>query len=170
MASPHVAGTAALLLGQGLADGNGNGRVNNEVRNALAASALDIGLAGRDLFYGFGPVRVPEALAAATAPALTVGVNAISYAASGNGKVKKDLTITAGTVYGLVAPTGATVFLDVFVNGAFYTSTSLTTDQNGVGSKLLRNTPSGTYTTVVTSAIAAGLTWDGVTPPNSFVK
>ena len=33
-----------------------------------------------------------------------------------------------------------------------------------------RSAPSGTYTTIVTNVVAAGLTWDGVTPGNSFTK
>jgi subtilisin len=39
MASPHVAGVAALVLADGIADSNGNGRVNDEVAQQLCATA-----------------------------------------------------------------------------------------------------------------------------------
>ncbi len=63
MASPHVAGAAALLLSAGVPDTNVNGRVNDEVRQILTSSARDLGLAGRDTWYGFGLVDVAAALA-----------------------------------------------------------------------------------------------------------
>ncbi len=48
MASPHVAGTAALVMSSGVADSNGNGRVNDEVRQILITTAQDFGNPGRD--------------------------------------------------------------------------------------------------------------------------
>ncbi len=74
MASPHVAGTAALLLGQGVTDTNLDGRVNDEVRVILVTTAHDLGTPGRDTWYGYGLV---DALAAtgvdgARDPAVTV--------------------------------------------------------------------------------------------------
>jgi subtilisin len=173
MASPHVAGTAALLIGNGVYDANGNNRINDEVRNALASSAFNLGAPGRDTFYGFGRVSVPDALSAAKAAApLTLSVDQVSFAASGGGKGKtKDLTITIGTVYGLVSPVGASIAYTVTLNGAFYASGSGTTNSNGrLMSQLFRNAPAGTYRVTVTLASAAGLTWDGATPANSFSK
>ncbi|MDP2856979.1 MAG: S8 family serine peptidase, partial [Bacillota bacterium] len=35
MASPHVAGTAALVIASGITDSNKNGRINDEVRTKL---------------------------------------------------------------------------------------------------------------------------------------
>jgi subtilisin family serine protease len=97
MASPHVAGTAALVHGSVPADANGNGRIDDEVPNALAASAVDIGAAGRDPLYGFGLVTVPGALAAAAATApLVASVDRISYTATGSGKSKKDRRLLSG--------------------------------------------------------------------------
>ena len=172
MAAPHVAGTAALLVGFGVQDANANGRVNDEIRNAIAQSALDLGAPGRDPLYGFGRVRVPEALAAASsAPPLTLSVYSISYTTSGGGKGKpKDLTVTVGTVYGLVSPMPATVRITLLLNGAFYTSLQGTTDQAGLTSFFVRNAPAGTYSATVTLASASGLTWDGITPANGVVK
>ena len=58
LASPHVAGAAALVLASGISDDNGNGRVNDEARLWLQATADDLGTAGRDTWYGFGLVDV----------------------------------------------------------------------------------------------------------------
>jgi hypothetical protein len=61
MASPHVAGTAALVIAAGIADANANGRTNDEVRQRLDETADDLGVLGRDAQYGFGLVDADEA-------------------------------------------------------------------------------------------------------------
>ena len=61
MASPHVAGTAALVIASGMSDANGNGRINDEVRLRLQETADDLGDPGRDPQYGFGLVDAIEA-------------------------------------------------------------------------------------------------------------
>jgi subtilisin family serine protease len=61
MASPHVAGTAALVIWAGIADSNGNGLISDEVRNRLDQTANDLGKIGRDPLYGFGLVDANEA-------------------------------------------------------------------------------------------------------------
>jgi subtilisin family serine protease len=61
MACPHVAGTAALVIASGIPDGNGDGRINDEVRAKLQQTANDLGSAGRDPLYGFGLVDAAEA-------------------------------------------------------------------------------------------------------------
>ncbi len=66
LASPHVAGAAALVLASGISDGNGNGRVNDDARLWLQETADDLGAAGRDSWYGFGLVNV-RSLASASA-------------------------------------------------------------------------------------------------------
>lgn len=62
-AAPHVSGAAAAILSSGITDENGNGSVADEVRQRLAATAVDLGTPGRDTFFGWGLVD----LAAATA-------------------------------------------------------------------------------------------------------
>lgn len=63
MASPHVAGAAALVIAAGIADANNNGRVNDEVRDRLGATAIDLGREGRDSLFGFGLVNAQACLA-----------------------------------------------------------------------------------------------------------
>ncbi|SNY52615.1 serine protease [Arsukibacterium tuosuense] len=56
MASPHVAGVAALVWSH-FPDCS-----NAEIRSALAASADDLGATGRDTSYGFGLVQAKDAV------------------------------------------------------------------------------------------------------------
>jgi subtilisin family serine protease len=62
MASPHVAGTAALVIASGITDANGDGRINDEVRRRLDGAAEDLGAAGRDSLYGWGLVSAAKAV------------------------------------------------------------------------------------------------------------
>jgi len=61
MASPHVAGTAALVIASGITDANGDGKINDEVRLRLQETADDLGPAGWDSKYGYGLVDADEA-------------------------------------------------------------------------------------------------------------
>jgi len=94
MASPHVAGTAALVIASGITD-------ENQVRLRLQQTADDLGETGRDSHYGFGLVNAAEAAAAPVATgsiAGTVTNAADSTAISG-------ATVTVDT--GQSATTGA---------------------------------------------------------------
>ena len=53
MASPHAAGTAALIIASGVADTNGNGRINDEVRLVIQTTAEGL---GNPEWFGFGLV------------------------------------------------------------------------------------------------------------------
>jgi len=57
MATPHVAGAAALVWSQDLTCSN------VDIRNALDSTAADLGPAGRDNAYGFGLVQAADAAA-----------------------------------------------------------------------------------------------------------
>lgn len=63
MASPHVAGVAALVIATGVRDANGNGRINDEVRAVMNSTAEDLGSKGRDSQYGYGLVSAVDAVA-----------------------------------------------------------------------------------------------------------
>ena len=58
MATPHVSGTAALVIAAGWPD----------VRGRLASTADDLAPAGRDTWYGYGLVDADEAAASTTPP------------------------------------------------------------------------------------------------------
>jgi hypothetical protein len=64
MASPHVTGTAALFYSANVEDENGDGFINDEIRQLLQLTAIDLDEPGRDNQYGFGLVN-----------ASTVGLN-----------------------------------------------------------------------------------------------
>lgn len=55
MATPHVSGVAALVWS------NFPGKSNADIRNALEATARDLGAAGRDDYYGHGLVQAKAA-------------------------------------------------------------------------------------------------------------
>ena len=58
MATPHVSGVAALVWSQDTSC------TNDEIRNALAGTAIDLGPAGRDNAYGYGLVQASAAVKA----------------------------------------------------------------------------------------------------------
>lgn len=63
-AAPHVAGVAALLFSRGMLDANRDGRIADEIRAQLAATARDLGEPGRDIYYGYGLVDAEKAVLA----------------------------------------------------------------------------------------------------------
>ncbi len=68
------------------------------------------------------------------------------------------------------AVAGASVSTTLYLNGAVYGSATATTGSDGTALFLARNAPAGTYTTKVTNVSATGLTWDSLTPANSYTK
>jgi len=67
---------------------------------------------------------------------------------------------------------GATVSIEVYLNSGSspYFAGTITTDTSGLAKFTVVNAPSGTYSTAVTDVTAAGYTWDGVFPENSYSK
>ena len=188
MASPHVAGVAALVIGAGLADVNGNGIIGDDVRALLAATAIDLGVAGGDAWYGFGLVdaeaAVELALAAAApspsppttepppAPVVQgVRVVSIDYLLFGGRRNNKNLSATlilADDNGGPVA--GATLTVTIYRSGKVLRNTGGATDANGRLTFTMNNAKAGTYSVLIKSVVADPLEWDGVSPSNSFTK
>lgn len=65
MASPHVAGVAALLIN------TVESPSNSEIRSLLASTAQDLGATGRDPLYGYGLVNAAAAVAAVSSSPAT---------------------------------------------------------------------------------------------------
>jgi subtilase family serine protease len=102
-----------------------------------------------------------------------VGVVSIGYSTSGGKDGKKHLTVTLlveDNESPAVPVAGATVSITLLFNSNPYASSSGTTDSAGNVSFTATNAPPGDYSTTVTDVVAAGLTWDGVTPSNNFTK
>ncbi len=101
----------------------------------------------------------------------TVGVTSVTYAVSGRRTHNRDLNITVSLQDDTGTPvSGASVAIQLFLNGSSYATGSGTTGSTGTFSFTARNAPSGTYSTTVTAVSASGLTWDGSTPSNSYMK
>ncbi|NQV40644.1 MAG: matrixin family metalloprotease [Nitrosopumilus sp.] len=100
----------------------------------------------------------------------TVGVDSITYSGSGGKNNDRHLTVTVNVSDDSGNNvSGATVSITL-VNGASSWTATGTTDTTGGVGFTLKNAPSGTYTTEVTNLVASGLTWDGITPSNTYTK
>ncbi len=76
MATPHVSGVAALIWSANPA------WTNAQIREAMTATAEDLGAAGRDVYYGYGLVQAKAAL---------------DYLGGGEPPVTKELKVTVTT-------------------------------------------------------------------------
>ncbi|MDP2948494.1 MAG: S8 family serine peptidase [Chloroflexota bacterium] len=163
LASPHVAGAAALVLASGVTDGNGNGRTNDEVRARFQQTADDLGAAGRDTWYGYGLVDADEAVGGGgppppashdvavtglTAPAsVTQGSTVqVTVAVANQGSVAETFSVTledttAGTVIGSTS---------VSLGAAGSTTASFSWNTTGVAT--------GAHTLTATAAPVSGET------------
>ena len=89
MAAPHVAGLAALLFPL-MPDGNGDGRVNDEVRNRIEATCDNIGISG----IGAGRIN---ALAAVSLQPVPTGAITGAVGDTTTGEVIVGALVTDGT-------------------------------------------------------------------------
>ncbi|MDP2593754.1 MAG: S8 family serine peptidase [bacterium] len=153
MASPHVAGAAALVIAAGISDANGNGLINDEVRLVLNDTAEDLGDTGRDNKYGWGLVSAALAVAAVgpvepPAPAVTVVLSAdkTNYV-SGTDTTATITAAVADENSGAISGLGASVFV-MTLDGADVTVTFTETATLGTytGSLDISSLVDGTYT------------------------
>ena len=101
----------------------------------------------------------------------TVSVSSITYATDGGKNKDKHLLVTVALVDDLGnLVSGASVSIDLFRDGSLVANGTGTTGTDGTVTFQLSGAKKGCYTTTVTDATAAGLTWDGVTPANEFCK
>jgi subtilisin family serine protease len=168
MASPHVAGVAALVLAA-------NSTLTNvQVRSILQGTAENLGL--KMEHQGYGLVRADLAVQAASGSTPPdpdpdpepgkITVSSIIYSLSRNAK---HIYISV-QLEPVVA--SASVTIAVYLNGGsspYFTGT-ITTDTAGIAKFTVVNAPSGTYSTKITNVTAAGYIWDGVFPKNSYSK
>ena len=172
MASPHVAGAAALVMSGGITDVNGNSRINDDVRTALAATANDLGIAGRDTWYGYGlvdPVGA-DALEYPSTPLATIAAQSIEYRINNN-RGAKTLVITVTIVDSSGLPVRlAEVKATIRRNNDVVGGDIQLSATNGQAIFWISNPTSGTYTTTLDWVKYPGLDWNGYTPPNQYVK
>ena len=98
-----------------------------------------------------------------------VGVDSITYTTNGGKAGDRHLTVTVHVSDDSNSVSDASVSIRLSNGNSSWIATG-TTNSNGDVGFTLKNAPSGTYTTTITNVIASGLTWDGITPPNSTVK
>jgi len=107
----------------------------------------------------------------ATPVGSTVSVTSVTYATEGGRDGTKNLLITIALEDDTGNPASdASVSIEVTRNGSLYGTGTGTTGSGGAITFNAKNAPAGDYATTVTSVTASGLTWDGVTPANSFTK
>ena len=189
MASPHVAGTAALVWASGITDTNHNSFINDEVRQRLVDTAYDLGDPGRDTKYGWGLVDAGAAVMVAPPPPpppppqKMAGVSQIETGVySGKGRNKTYVPTPE------FAPGDAVVFrvwvIDNEVDPLANATVEITitgpetlmvatapSDSNGCGEATWKTqkpgkkgrppgTKPGDYTAAVTAVTASGYDWD----------
>jgi subtilisin family serine protease len=154
MASPHVAGVAALVIASGIADGNSNGRINDDVRARLQATATDLGTAGRDSLFGFGLVNAVSSLdiGSNTPPTVTISTPAnlasftqgtsVSFTGSAVDEKDGSLTGALGWISSLQgAIGGGAAFSTTTLIAGTHTITASAQDSDGLtGSKSIQVT------------------------------
>jgi subtilisin family serine protease len=156
MASPHVAGAAALVMSSpeavardanndGTYETNGDGVwTAEEVRLLLQATAEDLGSSGRDNQYGYGLVDADESVLTTTVPNIQPvadaggpysGTEGVAIIFDGSGSYDSDGTITAYDWYFGDGTTGTGISpTHTYVTAGVYTATLTVTDDDGATS------------------------------------
>lgn len=136
MATPAVSGVAALVWS------NHSECTGTEIRNALKATAMDSGAAGKDVYFGYGIVKAADADAYLTANGCAGGNG------GGTGGTGGDLTADAsgykqkGSQFVDVTWSGAaSASVDVYRNGTLITTTA----NDGSYTDALNTKGGGTY-------------------------
>ena len=139
MASPHVAGTAALVLAAN------SGWSNSQVRTQLQSTAEDLGSSGRDSHYGYGLVdaqraAVPEG-PVNNPPGVTISSPAdgasfesgatINFAGSANDTEDGDLTASLVWTSNIDGQIGTGGSFSRALSDGKHTITALVTDSGG---------------------------------------
>src|SRR3989344_2247593 len=138
MASPHVAGVAALLIGSGLVhDDNNNGMISDEVRSLMQSTAIDLGASGRDDKYGFGLVNVNNALRAVT-PVSTCTLDGFVTDESSNSI--EGATVTAGIYSATTDGAGYYLISDIAVGSYTVTASASGYSEESSGATISENT------------------------------
>jgi len=157
MASPHVAGTAALVI---LANSDWS---NDQVRAQLQNTAEDLGDLGRDPKYGFGLVNAAEAVGAEQ-PELppessgTMHISSIEMGYETKGINRFIYTQVSVVDENGTAVSGATVDLTTTLNDNLLFSGSGETNSNGEVVFQFRSKQTGTYISTVENVTKEG--WD----------
>jgi thermitase len=126
MASPHVAGLAALVFAT-VSDMNGDGKLNDEVRSRMEATCDNIGVSG------IGHGRINAARAVGGVPVLP-GTISGQVTDAGDGSAISGVRVSDGTRYGFTYPPSGKYTIDGVPPGAYqvvasrdgYESSSLT--------------------------------------------
>jgi hypothetical protein len=159
MASPHVAGTAALVFALGITD-------KEEVRQILTSTAEDLGSSGRDNNYGFGLVDATAAVDGvgpvgpppSPEPAVNVNLstNKTNYVSGQDSSAVLTTIVTdenGDAISGLAASGFSTSLNSASVSADFIESTSGTY----TGDIDITGYPAGNYTVKVTVTYTGGI-------------
>ena len=162
MATPHVAGVAALLIADGVTG-------HENVREAMQSTAKDMGTPGWDSGYGWGIVDAYKALTYQTTPEPTGQISIDTVTMDYTTRiVKKNTLVTAKATVTIVDNTGATV-QGATVSGKWSDATTDSdtgvTDSSGMvtlSSNAIKVTSTATFTFTVNS-VSYTIPWDGKT-------
>ena len=165
MATPHVAGTAALIVASGEANEKAWGALgitdndgkwsSSDVSKVLVATADDLGATGKDNYYGYGIVDADQAATPINTPPPTP-------------------SITVGSV-GITAPAGSTGGT-VATGEVFTISAKIHLGTGSTSVSTFLNVPSGYTITTANPAVAtvstsdASFTWTVAAPSSALAS